>query len=98
MAKITKVDPEDFSSVNIVQLDIEAKNNIDALLALENWAADHGFARLHQDQLRIVVGADGKPVFRGACYRMTEEERNGITFEIKSITARARRWGQADVA
>lgn len=89
MAKITKIDPKEWKKANVVQVDVRAKSNIEAIEALDDWAARHGFARVHQSFLRVVVRADGIPVFRGACYRVTDEESKSVQFSIDAIAKRA---------
>ena len=91
MAKIVKIDPSAFSDVNIVQVDVRAKDNYEAIEALESWAGKHGFARLHQRYLRVIARAESGPVFRGACYRMTDEEKAAVHFEAEALFDRGRK-------
>jgi len=91
MAKITKIEPKEWKKAKIVQVDVDAKTNIDAIEALEDWAAKHGFARVRENFLRVIVRADGNPVFRGACYRLTKEEAKSVHYELTAIANRAKK-------
>lgn len=93
MARITNIDPSDWdkAKANVVQLDVDAPNNVEAVEALEDWAAANGFARVRENFLRVVVRADGTRVFRGACYRLTAEETNAVRFELDAIANRAKK-------
>ncbi|MGA2582659.1 MAG: hypothetical protein ABSG31_05230 [Tepidisphaeraceae bacterium] len=93
MAKIVKIDPSKWEDANVVQLDVEAPNNMEAILALEDWAGEHGFARVRENFLRIIVKKSGKQVFRGVCFRITAEERKSVRFEMDSIKKRAEKIG-----
>jgi hypothetical protein len=63
------------AGVDVVQVDSDAAENIAAIGDIENWCEQHGFARVNQYWLRTIVRPDGKRVFRGVCYRLTDEER-----------------------
>lgn len=95
MAKIAKIDPVDWKNANIVQLDIDASNNMEAIEALDQWASENGFARVRENFLRIVIPGNGRRVFRGACYRITAEERDAVTYEMDQIAKRAQKTGVA---
>ncbi len=71
---IVKIDPEHWQKANSVQVDSDAADNAKAILEIEDWAAENGFARIHEYWLRQIRPKDGRPVFRGICYRLTEEE------------------------
>jgi hypothetical protein len=90
MGKITKIDPKEWKKANIVQIDVDAKDNWEAIEALESWAGDHGFARVHENFLRLIIRSNGSRVFRGACYKLTKEEKNAVHYETRKIAARAR--------
>ena len=55
MAKITKIDPKDFKSVNVVQIDVDARDNWEAIDKLEQWALRNGFARANENFLRMIM-------------------------------------------
>jgi hypothetical protein len=95
MAKITKIDPQDYEQAKLVQVDIEAQNNSEAVAELEEWAFEHGFARVRENFLRIISRPDGSRVFRGTCYKLTEEEKTAIDLNFKTIIQRADRIGDA---
>ena len=76
MAKITKIDPKNWKKANIVQIDVDAGDNSEAIEVLEKWAAENGFSRMSEYFLRIVMRADGSRVFRGVCYRITREVKD----------------------
>ena len=71
---IVKVDPEDWVTSNTVQLDSDAPSNREAILEIDEWAAEHGFARVNEHWLRRILRG-GRQFFRGVCYRLTEEEQ-----------------------
>ena len=71
---IVKIDPEDSKNANIVQLDSDALDNDQAMLEMEEWAVENGFARTNEYWLRKIITAEDKRVFRGICYRLTKEE------------------------
>jgi len=93
MAKITKIDPKNWKKANIVQLDVDAENNSEAVDSLEKWAAENGFARTDEYFLRIVMRADGSRVFRGICYRITREVKDSARRQVKAAIKRAKRIG-----
>jgi len=71
---IVRVDPSDYQNANTVQVDSDAADNARAINEIGDWAAEHGFVRTNEYWLRQVP-RDGKPIFRGICYRFSEEER-----------------------
>jgi hypothetical protein len=95
MGKIVKFDPKDWQKkkATLVQIDIEAKDNWEAIEALESWASDHGFARANENFLRIIMRPDGSKVFRGICYRLTAEEKTSIKLNFNAVVQRAKRIG-----
>jgi hypothetical protein len=95
MPKIAKIDPENWAKANVVQVDVDAANNSDAIETLERWAAKNGFARVREIFLRVIVLANGNRVFRGACYRITPEEKKAIKFEVDAIEKRAKAFMEA---
>ena len=62
------------SEIDVVQVDSDARDNAAAVLDIERWAGEHGFARVNEYWLRPIHKGDGRRVWRGACYRLTEEE------------------------
>jgi hypothetical protein len=71
---IVRTDPERWEDVNVVQLDSDAPDNDKAILDIESWAADKGFARTNEYWLRPIWLGNGRRVLRGICYRLTREE------------------------
>ena len=70
---IVAIDPADWENVNVVQIDSDAHDNKEAIIDIENWAGEHGFARTNEYWLRQILKNRGRRVFRGICYRLTEE-------------------------
>jgi hypothetical protein len=71
---IVGVDPTGYQYANTVQVDSDARDNARAIREIDDWAAENGFVRTNEYWLRrAIVG--GKSVFRGICYRFSEEER-----------------------
>lgn len=70
---IVAIDPPDWEKANVVQVDSDARDNRDAVLEIEDWAAENGFARTTEYWLRQILKEGGRRVFRGICYRLTEE-------------------------
>jgi hypothetical protein len=93
MAKITKIDPKNWKKANIVQIDVDAGDNSEAIEVLEKWAAENGFSRMSEYFLRIVMRADGSRVFRGVCYRITREVKDSARRQVKAAIKRARKIG-----
>ncbi|MGH7213513.1 MAG: hypothetical protein ACREIT_01935 [Tepidisphaeraceae bacterium] len=73
---ILQTDPADWRSSNTVQVDSTARDNMSAIREIDQWAADNGFHRVNEYWLRQVNLKDGTRVFRGICFRITEEERS----------------------
>ena len=71
---IVKIDPPEWEKFNVVQIDSDAPDNTRAIIEMEDWASEHGFARTNEYWLRKVRTGD-RTVFRGICFRLTEEER-----------------------
>lgn len=71
---IAGIDPSNWENANVVQIDSDAADNQQAVDEIEDWAADHRFARVNEYWLRPIVRQDGRRVFRGVCYRLTQEE------------------------
>lgn len=70
---IVGIDPADWEKANVVQVDSDAPNNKEAIIDIENWAADKDFVRTTEYWLQRILKKDGRKVFRGICYRLTEE-------------------------
>ena len=71
---IVKIDPVDSEKANVVQIDSDAPDNDQAMLEIEEWAVENGFARTNEYWLRKIITAKNERVFRGICYRLTKEE------------------------
>lgn len=70
------IDPPKWAelALNVVQIDSDASENREAILEIDGWAAENGFARVNENWLRQIF-REGKRFFRGVCYRLTEEEQ-----------------------
>jgi hypothetical protein len=84
---IIRSDPENFDLANVVQVDSDAPENIQAIHEIDEWASQHGFARVNDYWLRRIITSSGKRVFRGVCYRITEEEKKSIDAAIREDEA-----------
>ncbi len=86
---IVAVDPEGWAAANVVQnvvqVDSDAKDNHEAILEIEDWAAENGFARINENWLRQ-IHRGGQRVFRGVCYRLTEEEQQSSSSVCQTST------------
>jgi hypothetical protein len=81
---IIAIDPPNWQQFNVVQLDSDAARNEQAITEIDTWAFNHGFARVTEYFLRIILKADGKRVFRGICYRLTPEETHSAEASCQS--------------
>lgn len=70
---IVAIDPAGWESANVVQVDSDAPTNKEAIIDIENWTADKDFVRTTEYWLQRIRKKDGRKVFRGICYRLTEE-------------------------
>jgi len=71
---IVGVDPTEYQNANTVQVDSDAADNARAINEIGDWAAEHGFVRTNEYWLRQAIRG-GKRIYRGICYRFSEEER-----------------------
>ena len=85
---IVKVDPGEWQASNTVQLDSDAPNNITAVREIEDWAAEHGFARTNEYWLRRALRPDGRTVFRGICFRIMPDESAAAEQESHEVANR----------
>ena len=88
---IIRVDPESWNQSKLVQLDSDALDNMTAVREMEDWAAEHGFARTNEYWLRRALTTEGKRVFRGICFRLMPDELAAATSESNEIEQRMRR-------
>jgi hypothetical protein len=89
---IVKVDPQDWQGVNTVQIDSDAIDNALAIREIDEWASEHGFARTNEYWLRqVILTRDGRRVFRGICYRLTQEIRESTEATLQKIAETAAR-------
>ena len=70
---IVAIDPSDWHKSNVVQIDSDASDNKEAIIEIENWAAENDFARTTEYWLRQILKENGRRIFRGICYRLTKE-------------------------
>jgi hypothetical protein len=85
---IVRVDPEDFEKSNVVQVDSNAGDNMAAIREIDDWAAEKGFSRTSEYSLRRIKSRDKGLVFRGICFRMTEDERKTLEDENVAVEER----------
>jgi hypothetical protein len=71
---IVSIDPADWGTSNTIQLDSDAPGNREAIIEMDEWAAENGFARINEQWLRRIQRG-GRQLYRGVCYRLTEEEQ-----------------------
>ena len=71
---IVGVDPTEYQNANTVQVDSDAADNARAINEIDDWATEHGFVRTNEYWLRKAIRG-GKRIFRGICYRFSDEER-----------------------
>jgi hypothetical protein len=73
MAVVAVLPPDwEAQGATSVQVDSDAPDNRTALLEIENWSAEHAFARTSEYWLRPMLLGDRR-VFRGFCFRLTDE-------------------------
>ena len=87
---IIYIDPAEWENANVVQIDSDSSNNAEAVIEIENWAHQHGFARTNEYWLRQ-ARRDGKMRFRGICFRVAEDEQEVLQERQQQIEARAMR-------
>lgn len=78
--------PEAVGEAEQVQVESDAADNLRAILEIDDWASEHGFVRV-RDYWLEAVERDGKRVFRGACYRRSQEELERINEACRNSTA-----------
>ena len=83
---IIGVDPSDYAKASTIQVDSDAPDNRSAIREIEDWAAERGFLRTNEYYLRQAI-RDGKRIFRGICYRYTEEEREAAVQACQTSSA-----------
>ncbi|HSZ56060.1 MAG TPA: hypothetical protein VK797_10390 [Tepidisphaeraceae bacterium] len=88
---IVRVDPESWDQNKLVQLDSDAPDNKTAIREMEDWAAEHGFARTNEYWLRRALTPNGKRVFRGICFRLMPDEIAAANSEGNEIEQRMKR-------
>ncbi len=88
---IIRTDPEDWQKANSVLVDSDARDDVKALLEIQDWAYDHGFACVPTTWLQPVLLADGRRAFRGFCYRLTPEVKAANQKLIEDIAETAAR-------
>lgn len=74
---------------NTVEVDSDAKDNLDAMREIDDWAFNNNFSRTNEYHLRVVIREDGTRVFRGVCYRLTPEVRSTARKILEEISTRA---------
>lgn len=90
---IVRIDPEDWNRFNVVQLDSDAPDNMVAVREIEDWAAEHGFARTDEYWLRRALKPDGRRIFRGICFRLVPDELAAAEAESKEVEETSKRFG-----
>ncbi len=74
---IIRTDLDKLPDANAVEVDSDAPDNMQAIHEIDDWAAEHGFARVSEYWLRQRK-VNGRRVFRGICYRLSEDEVKAI--------------------
>jgi hypothetical protein len=92
---IVNTDPLEWDRVNTLQVDSDAQDNASAIAEINRWAAERGFARTNEYWLRRVRTNNGM-IFRGICYRVTDDERATARERLGEAAERRRRI--ADIA
>lgn len=87
---IVQTDPLALDGVNTVQVDSDATDNATAIAEIDAWAAQNGFARTDEYWLKQVI-RNGRRIFRGICYRITEEVRASAAATLQQIAETAAR-------
>ena len=85
---IEMIDPADWHNANIVQIDVKASSNMEAITELDDWATQNGFARTNDYWLRHII-INGETYFRGICYRLTPVELESRRKQMRRTQARA---------
>jgi hypothetical protein len=88
---ILGTDPPDYEHSNVVLIESSAPTNREALLEIEDWAAQHGFVRTTESFLRQVIRRDGIRAYRSTCYRLDDQERAAIADRQQEILDRSSR-------
>jgi transposase-like protein len=84
---IVAVTPANWEEVGLVQIDSDAPSNAAAVVEIEDWAAEHGMVRTNEYWLRQ-LNRGNQRLFRGICYRVTEEERASRLERLRRIEER----------
>ena len=81
------IDPPDWDKLkaNAVIIDCDGSSDVGAILEMERWAWNNGFARVPETSPRVILRADGKRVFRSMCYRLTAEERSSAEWRGREV-------------
>ena len=85
---IVRIDPPEWQNANVLQIDSDAPNNQVAIMEMDQWAYEKGFARTNEYWLRR-IRRNGQTIFRSICYRVEEEERATQREIIQETEARA---------
>jgi len=83
---IVGYEPTDLDRCNVVQVDSDAPTNAGAVIEIEEWAGStqKGFVRTNEYWLRQII-RNGKRLFRGICYKLTDDERLAIDQDGKRV-------------
>ena len=87
---IVRIDPAEWQNANVLQLDSNAPTNQAAMLEMDQWAYENGFARTNEYWLRR-IRRDNQMIFRGICYRVEEEEHATQMATLQESETRAMR-------
>ena len=85
---IVKIDPADWQHANVLQIDSDAPNNLEAVKEIESWSYQNGFARTPEYWLRR-ARRNGQMLFRGICFRVAEDELEVLVERQQQVEARA---------
>jgi hypothetical protein len=79
---IVHVTPERYGRAKHVSVESNAPDNVQAIIEIGDWAAEHGLVRENEYWLEQST-RNGKRVFRCECYRLTNEDKRRIRAAIR---------------
>ncbi len=80
--------PDEIDTAPSVVVFSDAPNNFDAIREIDQWARDHGFVRSREYSLNIKQFADGKRLYYGACYRLSQDDKRAAEADLTRMRQR----------
>ena len=80
--------PEEINDASLVMVSSDAPDNISAIREIDQWARDNGFVRSREYNLNIKQTADGKRLYYGACYRLSQDDKRAAETDLTRIRQR----------